>query len=46
MTGANSFTPILQANPRSVYLAHRDEIDLAVSRVLHSGRYILDVFPV
>lgn len=32
---------ILQANPLASYLAHREEIDDAVRRVLGSGRYIL-----
>jgi dTDP-4-amino-4,6-dideoxygalactose transaminase len=32
---------ILQANPLASYLAHQADIDAAVARVLHSGRYIL-----
>ena len=32
---------ILQANPLAQYLAHREEIDLAIQRTLHDGRYIL-----
>ena len=32
---------ILQADPRANYLAHKPEIDEAISRVLESGRYIL-----
>jgi len=32
---------ILCANPRAQYLAHRAEIDAAITRVLLSGRYIL-----
>ena len=30
-----------QASPKAAYLAHKEEIDGAVSRVLSSGRYIL-----
>lgn len=32
---------IPQANPKAQYLAHKDEIDAAIARVLASGRYIL-----
>jgi dTDP-3-amino-3,4,6-trideoxy-alpha-D-glucose transaminase len=32
---------IPQANPKAQYLAHKDEIDAAIARVLESGRYIL-----
>ena len=32
---------ILCANPRLQYLAHKDEIDDAIMRVLDRGRYIL-----
>lgn len=32
---------IPQANPRAQYLAHREEIDAAIARVLEAGRYIL-----
>ncbi|MBI3583557.1 MAG: DegT/DnrJ/EryC1/StrS family aminotransferase [Nitrospinae bacterium] len=32
---------IIPNNPNSNYLAHKDEIDTAVARVLKSGRYIL-----
>lgn len=32
---------ILCANPRAQYLAHREEIDEAIARVLSNGRYIL-----
>src|SRR2546422_8273977 len=32
---------ILCANPRAQYLAHRAEIDAAITRALLSGRYIL-----
>jgi hypothetical protein len=32
---------ILQTNPRLNYLAHRTEIDAAVSRVMEHGWYIL-----
>jgi dTDP-4-amino-4,6-dideoxygalactose transaminase len=34
-------TPILTANPKANYLAHKEEIDQAVLRVLESGWYIL-----
>ncbi len=33
--------PIPQASPLSQYLAHREEIDAAIQRVLCGGRYIL-----
>src|SRR5262245_35692390 len=33
--------PILQANPHASYLAHQQEIDEAIHRVLNSGWYIL-----
>lgn len=33
--------PILPADPKAGYLAHKAEIDAAVLRVLESGRYIL-----
>ena len=32
---------IPQTDPRASYLAHKDEIDLAIARVLDRGRYIL-----
>jgi dTDP-4-amino-4,6-dideoxygalactose transaminase len=32
---------ILQANPKASYIAHKEEIDLAIARVMESGRYIL-----
>jgi dTDP-4-amino-4,6-dideoxygalactose transaminase len=32
---------ILQANPKANYLAHKEEIDAAITRVMESGRYIL-----
>ena len=32
---------ILQADPKSDYLAHKTKIDAAIARVLDSGRYIL-----
>jgi dTDP-4-amino-4,6-dideoxygalactose transaminase len=32
---------ILCSNPRAQYLAHREDIDRAVARVLASGRYVL-----
>ena len=32
---------ILQADPKSEYLAHKHEIDAAIARALDSGRYIL-----
>jgi len=32
---------IPQVDPRANYLAHKDEIDVAMARVLNSGRYIL-----
>jgi dTDP-4-amino-4,6-dideoxygalactose transaminase len=32
---------LLCGNPRAQYLAHKDEIDAAVARVLDGGRYIL-----
>jgi dTDP-4-amino-4,6-dideoxygalactose transaminase len=32
---------LLCSNPRAQYLAHKDEIDAAVARVLDGGRYIL-----
>ena len=38
MTGQ---TPLLPSNPKANYLAHKDEIDAAIARVLKSGRYIL-----
>ena len=34
-------TAIIQTDPRAAYLAHKEEIDLAIARVLASGRYIL-----
>jgi dTDP-4-amino-4,6-dideoxygalactose transaminase len=34
-------SPIVPCDPRAGVLAHRDEIDAAVRRVLDSGRYIL-----
>ena len=33
--------PVLQANPRVNYIAHKEEIDAAIHRVLESGWYIL-----
>jgi dTDP-4-amino-4,6-dideoxygalactose transaminase len=35
------YAPILPADPRASYLAHRDGIDWAISRALSSGAYIL-----
>jgi dTDP-4-amino-4,6-dideoxygalactose transaminase len=32
---------LLSADPRANYLAHKDEIDVAIHRVLDGGRYIL-----
>lgn len=32
---------IPQANPKAQYMAHKDEIDAAMARVLEAGRYIL-----
>ena len=32
---------IPQANPRANYLAHKDQIDAAIARILDSGHYIL-----
>ena len=32
---------IPQANPKANYIAHKDEIDSAITRVMESGRYIL-----
>jgi len=32
---------VLPANPRANYLAHKDEIDQAIHRVLETGRYVL-----
>ena len=37
----NSSIRIPQVDPRASYLAHKDEIDAAIARVLASGRYIL-----
>ncbi len=34
-------TAINQTDPRAGYLAHKEEIDVAIARVLASGRYIL-----
>lgn len=34
-------TDILPCDPRAGYLAHKDEIDAAIARVLGAGRYIL-----
>ncbi len=34
-------TEVPQTDPRAGYLAHKDEIDAAIQRVLHSGWYIL-----
>ncbi|MBM3554029.1 MAG: erythromycin biosynthesis sensory transduction protein eryC1 [Alphaproteobacteria bacterium] len=34
-------TPIIPADPKAAYLAHKDEIDAAIARVLEGGRYIL-----
>ncbi|MCA9978847.1 MAG: DegT/DnrJ/EryC1/StrS family aminotransferase [Anaerolineales bacterium] len=36
-----SFLKIVPANPHASYIAHKDEIDTAVARVLNSGWYIL-----
>ncbi len=33
--------PIPQTNPKTNYLAHKESIDIAIARVLESGRYIL-----
>ena len=33
--------PLLPADPKASYLAHKEEIDAAIRRVLESGRYIL-----
>ena len=41
MTESGVVGPIPQTNPKSIYLAHKVEIDSAISRVLDSGRYIL-----
>ena len=38
---ANDTKRILQADPRSEYLAHKTDIDAAIVRALESGRYIL-----
>ena len=32
---------IFSSNPKAQYLPYKEEIDVAVSRVLNSGRYIL-----
>jgi dTDP-4-amino-4,6-dideoxygalactose transaminase len=32
---------IPQANPKASYIAHKEEIDLAIARVMESGQYIL-----
>jgi dTDP-4-amino-4,6-dideoxygalactose transaminase len=37
----NDSIRIPQVDPRANYLAHKDEIDAAIARVLMSGRYIL-----
>ena len=37
----NGSIRIPQVDPRASYLAHKDEIDAAIARVLASGRYIL-----
>ena len=37
----NGSIRIPQVDPRANYLAHKDEIDAAIARVLTSGRYIL-----
>ena len=37
----NDSIRIPQVDPRANYLAHKDEIDAAIARVLTSGRYIL-----
>ncbi len=37
----NDSIRIPQVDPRASYLAHKDEIDAAIARVLASGRYIL-----
>ena len=33
--------PVYQTYPKANYLAHKNEIDSAIARVLDSGRYIL-----
>src|SRR3982751_477425 len=38
---ASLMKPILQADPRAGYLAHKTEIKAAVDRVFESGGYIL-----
>jgi dTDP-4-amino-4,6-dideoxygalactose transaminase len=40
-TKMNDSIRIPQVDPRANYLAHKDEIDAAIARVLTSGRYIL-----
>lgn len=40
-SGGNHTVMIPCANPHAQYLAHKDEIDAAISAVLNSGRYIL-----
>jgi len=40
-TRMNGSIRIPQVDPRANYLAHKDEIDAAMARVLTSGRYIL-----
>src|SRR5512139_3458869 len=37
----NGSIRIPQVDPRANYLAHKEEIDAAIARVLTSGRYIL-----
>lgn len=37
----NNLSPIPQTDPKRNYLAHRDEIDEAIKRVLEKGYYIL-----
>jgi dTDP-4-amino-4,6-dideoxygalactose transaminase len=39
--GFFTLDPIAQSDPRAGYIAHREEIDAAIVRVLKSGRYIL-----
>jgi len=37
----NGSIRIPQVDPKANYLAHKEEIDAAIARVLTSGRYIL-----
>jgi len=36
-----ALSPVFQTDPKAAYLAHRQEIDAAISRVLESGWYVL-----